>query len=396
MRARELYKAVSSSMDEDPEITPTWDRRGEILPPFPWKKSKRNPAIVSQVNRARLGFVQIDAGLNYYGLSATPRSARALSRAQGGRRPLRRRRARSAVRFPQLHAAARPGHRCRNADAHDGRQGERRHRASRRSSRRSPSSMSARSRSRWMPSTRRSRPRRPRSPRRTASSSSSRSFMGGMKDSVGKLGEMAFAGESEAEAASAQNLSTGDILKLGYKIGSATGVLGGATSALAGAAGVAGPFGAFLYAGVTSMQSTGGCDRQAGRRAQHLEKVALPAAKALVGPEEARRDHRAAFAGDREGRLAARQRPSRLLRHAAAEPRVPGDHVGVLQPADAALSRSRRPHGVDRGDAPWLRAGSRAGHHCLRLFPRAISGAFPARICCSFIWRNSRRPGFRD
>ena len=39
-------------------------------------------------------------------------------------------------------------------------------------------------------------------------------FAGGMKDSVGKLGEMAFAGEGAAEAASAEKLSSGDIMKL--------------------------------------------------------------------------------------------------------------------------------------------------------------------------------------
>src|SRR6185503_11949958 len=65
MRARELYKAVIFLHGEDPEITPHWVRRGEMLPVFPGKKSKRNPAIEGQVSRARLGFLQINAGLNY-------------------------------------------------------------------------------------------------------------------------------------------------------------------------------------------------------------------------------------------------------------------------------------------------------------------------------------------
>src|SRR5262250_3389585 len=69
MRARELYKAVLFLHGEDPEITPSWARREAMLPIFPYKKSKRNPAIVGQVNRARLGFLQINTGLNYYGLS---------------------------------------------------------------------------------------------------------------------------------------------------------------------------------------------------------------------------------------------------------------------------------------------------------------------------------------
>ena len=95
-----------------------------FLPIFPAKKSKRNPAIVGQVNRARLGFIQINAGLNYYGRLPGARAAGALSRAQGSCRSVRRRRARGADRLPQLHAAARPDHRQRDDRADDGRQGE--------------------------------------------------------------------------------------------------------------------------------------------------------------------------------------------------------------------------------------------------------------------------------
>lgn len=70
MRARELYKGVLFLHDQDPEITPTWPRgRFQPLPPLPWVKVKGNPAIKGQVGRARLGFMQINAGLNYYGAS---------------------------------------------------------------------------------------------------------------------------------------------------------------------------------------------------------------------------------------------------------------------------------------------------------------------------------------
>lgn len=281
MRARELYKAVLFLHGEDPEITPTWDRRGQILPPFPWKKSKRNPAIVSQVSRARLGFLQIDAGLNYYGLSAThvpPVRYRALKEAAdrfaAGARGAQSdflsymqqldqaiiaemqtrtmiTKASAAIGIAQEQqkiAEFHVGEVQKQVDAINGQIAAKKAEIA----------------------------------KADGFFEQFKSFMGGMKDSVGKLGELAFAGESEAQAASAQNLSTGDILKLGYKIGSATGVLGGATSALAGSAGVAGPFGAFLYAGVTSMQSLADAIGKRAGELKQLETVALPAAKALV------------------------------------------------------------------------------------------------------------------
>src|SRR5437773_10833543 len=103
-----------------------------------------------------------------------------------------------------------------------------------------------------------------------------------MKDSVSKLGEMAFAGEGEPEAASAGKLSTGDILKLGFKVGTASDVLGGSASALGGAAGVAGPFGAVLYAGVGSMASMAAAlAKRAGELGQR-KNVAVPGGEALV------------------------------------------------------------------------------------------------------------------
>lgn len=281
MRARELYKGVIFLHGEDPEITPTWDRRGIIFPPFPWKKSKRNPAIVSQVSRARLGFVQINAGLNYYGLSplhvppvryrvlkeAADRFAAGARGAQSDflsymqqldQAIIAEMQARTMVtkanaaigiaQEQQKIAEFHVGEVQKQVDAIN-------------------SQIAA---------------KKAEIAKADGFFEQFKTFMGGMKDSVGKLGGMAFAGESEGQAATAQNLSTGDILKLGYKIGSASGVLGGATSSLAGAAGVAGPFGAFLYAGVTSMQSMADAIGKRAGELKQLESVALPAAKALV------------------------------------------------------------------------------------------------------------------
>jgi hypothetical protein len=281
MRARELYKAVLFLHGEDPEITPTWDRRGPIMPPFPWKKSKRNPAIVSQVNRGRLGLVQFDAGLNYYGLSPAhvpPVRYRALKEA-ADRFAAGARGAQSDFLsyMQQLDQATVAEMQARTmiakANAAIGIAQEQQKIAEFHVGevQKQVDAINAQIAA-----------KKAEIAKADSFFEQFKSFMGGMKDSVGKLGELAFAGESEAEAATAQNLSTGDILKLGYKVGSATGVLNGATQALGGAAGVAGPFGAFLYAGVTSMQSMADAIAKRAGELKHLETVALPAAKALL------------------------------------------------------------------------------------------------------------------
>jgi hypothetical protein len=281
MRARELYKAVLFVHEDDPEITPTWERRGPLMPIFPWKKSKRNPAIVSQINRARLGFVQINAGLNYYGISPThvpPVRYRVLKEAAdrfaAGARGAQTdflnymqqldqltvsemtartmvAKASSAISIAQEQqkiAEFNVGEVQKQVDAINAQIAAKKAEIA----------------------------------KADGFFEQLKDFAGGMVDSVGKLGAMAFAGESEAEAATAQQLSTGDILKLGFKVGTATNVLGGATSALGAAAGVAGPFGAFLYAGVSSMTSLAEAIAKRAGQLAHLQNVALPAAKALV------------------------------------------------------------------------------------------------------------------
>jgi Tc toxin complex TcA C-terminal TcB-binding domain len=65
-RARELYKAVLFLHGEWPDILPTWPSQGFIIM---FINEKENPALMSQKSRARLGFLQIQAGLNFYGLT---------------------------------------------------------------------------------------------------------------------------------------------------------------------------------------------------------------------------------------------------------------------------------------------------------------------------------------
>ncbi len=66
-RARELYKGVLFLLGEDPDIFPTWGAWQLKILPFGVGKLVQNPQLTSQINRAHVGFRQINAGLNYYG-----------------------------------------------------------------------------------------------------------------------------------------------------------------------------------------------------------------------------------------------------------------------------------------------------------------------------------------
>jgi hypothetical protein len=281
MRARELYKAVLFLHHEDPEITPNWEAGNWNPSKFPWKQSSRNPAITSQVGRGRLGFVQINAGLNYYGLShnhVPPTRHRVLKEAadslvagakgaqtdflnymqqldlltvsemQARTMVTKANAAMNIAQEQQKIAEFHVGEAQKQVDAINGQIAAKKAEIA----------------------------------NKDEFFEQAKDFAGGMKDSVGKLGEMAFAGNGGSGAVSAQQLSTSDIVKLGFKIGTASNALGGATSALSGAAGVAGPFGAFLYAGVTSMSSMADAIAKRAGELAHLQNVALPAAKALV------------------------------------------------------------------------------------------------------------------
>jgi hypothetical protein len=281
MRARELYKAVIFLHGDDPEITPTWDRLGAFMPPFPWKKSKRNPAVVGQVSRARLGFMQINAGLNYYGVSPThvpPVRYRVLKEAAdrfaAGARGAQTDFLNYMQQLDQLTVAemqARTMVAKANAAISIAQEQQKIAEFNVGEVQKQVDAINAQIAA-----------KKAEIAKKDEFFEQVKDFAGGMKDSVMNLGELAFKGEGAPAAASATQLSTGDILSLGWKVGTASNVLGAGTQALGGAAGVAGPFGAFLYAGVSSMTSMADAiAKRAGELAQ-LEKVALPAAKALV------------------------------------------------------------------------------------------------------------------
>lgn len=66
-RARELYKGVLFLHGEKPDIMPEWSTNHIPWLPNKLKNLRENPALVLQKERARLGFIKIDAGLNYFG-----------------------------------------------------------------------------------------------------------------------------------------------------------------------------------------------------------------------------------------------------------------------------------------------------------------------------------------
>ena len=74
MRARELYKGVLFLHGDIPPISPDWGPAvlGDLSvgAHHALQQTRRNPAVTSQIHRARIGFFQIEQGLNYYGYSA--------------------------------------------------------------------------------------------------------------------------------------------------------------------------------------------------------------------------------------------------------------------------------------------------------------------------------------
>ena len=66
-RARELYKGVYFLHGTVPPINPSW-KTGPTSPGMFFAAST-NPALISQLTRAELGFTQIQSGLNYFGFA---------------------------------------------------------------------------------------------------------------------------------------------------------------------------------------------------------------------------------------------------------------------------------------------------------------------------------------
>ena len=284
MRARELYKAVLFLHGDDPMISPNWPRAScRCRWIFARLTFQRNPAVDGQCSRARLGFIQIDDRRNFYGVPASHvppvPSYRVLKEA--------------ADRFAAGARAAQIGTLgyMQQLDELTVSEMTARTMVAKASSaiviaqeQQQIAQVSVGEAQKQVE--RRQRPDRGQEAEIADKESffeQSEDFAAGMKDSVSKLADVAFSGREDAGAASAQKLSTaGDIVSLGMKVGTASSVTGGGASALAGAAGTAGIFGAFLYAGVSSISAMADAIAERAGKLSQLEKVALPAAKALV------------------------------------------------------------------------------------------------------------------
>jgi tetratricopeptide (TPR) repeat protein len=64
-RAREVYKAVLWLHGADSDVAPHWSTEPGFH--FRYRTQQENPAVTSQISRARLALWQIEAGLNFYG-----------------------------------------------------------------------------------------------------------------------------------------------------------------------------------------------------------------------------------------------------------------------------------------------------------------------------------------
>jgi hypothetical protein len=275
MRARELYKGVLYLHGEDPEISPEWEPRIDAI--LKLSAPKVNPAITSQVNRARVGFLQINAGLNFYGVGprhippvrfrvlqeAATRFAAGARSAQSDFLSYKQQldqltvsemtarttvaKAAAAVQIAQEQekiAEFNVGEAQKQVDAIQAQIAAKKAEIADHESIFEQYS----------------------------------DFFDGMKDSIGNLAKVAFAGEGDAGGA---GIGIGDLFNVASKLGAVSGT-GGAASPLGSAGGVAGPFAAFIYSGIASITSMNEAANKRAAELTTLETVALPAAQALV------------------------------------------------------------------------------------------------------------------
>jgi hypothetical protein len=280
MRARELYKGVIYLHGEDPEITPNWSHDVDFDPLELFFVRSVNPAVTGQVNRARVGFLQINAGLNFYGVGARhvppvryrvlqEASTRFAAGAKGAQTDflnymqqldeltVNEMTARTMV-TKATAALQIAKEQQKIAEYHVG------------EAQKQVEAVKAQIAA-----------KRAEIAKKDSIFEQYKDFAEGMKDSVGNLAKVAFAGEGDPGAAGATSLTTGDLFKFATKLG-AVNDAGGAASAFGSAGAVAGPFAAFIYSGVSSMISLADASAKRAAELKTLETVALPAAQALV------------------------------------------------------------------------------------------------------------------
>ena len=277
-RARELYKGVLWLHGEDPDLSPGWGAFGLKLLPFGMGKLVQNPRLTAQINRAHVGFDQINAGLNYYGfpkdyvppvryrvlreaalsfaasakstqtdyLSYMAKYEQAMLDEMTARSMVEKANYAIQIADEQVQVA-----KSSVGEAQKQVEGVKAQIAAKQKEIKDSESFF----------------------------SQLGDFFTGMKDSVKGLGESALGSMKEGnEGAAGDSVDWGAM----YKVISAKGGTGASAAGLAGSMAVAAGFGAFIYAGVTSMSSLEAAGNKRMAELKHLQDVALPAAEKMV------------------------------------------------------------------------------------------------------------------
>ena len=277
-RARELYKGVLWLHGEDPDLSPRWGAFGLKLLPFGMGKLVQNPQLTAQINRARVGFDQLNAGMNYYGFpkdyvppvryrvlreTALSFSAAAKSTQNDYLNYMAKYEQAMMDEMTARNMVEKAGYAISVADEQV-----------------QIAQFSVGEAKKQVEGVKAQIAAKQKEIKDSESFFSQLGdFFSGMKDSVKGLGESALGSMKEGnEGAAGDSVDWGAM----YKVISAKGGTGASAAGLAGSMAVAAGFGAFIYAGVTSMSSLEAAGNKRMAELKHLQDVALPSAEKMV------------------------------------------------------------------------------------------------------------------
>ncbi|NJM97251.1 MAG: hypothetical protein HC800_08795 [Phormidesmis sp. RL_2_1] len=274
-RARELYKGVLFLHGEDPGIAPSW---GDFNWVFPFGQWAQNPSLTAQINRAWIGFEQIKAGLNYYGFTpdyVPPIRYRVLQEAAGRFATSAKNAQTDYLNYMQKYEQAildeMSARSLIEKAAYAVQIAEEQVQLAQFSVGEAQKQVDA------------VKAQIVAKQKEIADAdgffSQLKDFIGGMKDAAEGLGKSALGslGSSEGEAAGGE-VNYAAI----YKVISSKGGTSAAAAGLTGSMAFMAGYGAFVYAGYTSMQSLAEAASKRSGELKHLQEVALPASEKLV------------------------------------------------------------------------------------------------------------------
>jgi len=277
-RAREIYKGVLFLHGQDPEIEPDWGvREWWEFKPFGVGKITQNPLLTTQINRAYIGFQQLNAGLNFYGFpkdyvppvryrvlrdAALSFSASAKSTQTDYLNYMAKYEQAILDEMTARSMLEKASYAIQIADEQV-----------------QITQFSAGEAQKQVEGVKAQIAAKQKEIKDSESFFSQLGdFFSGMKDSAKGLGESvlgSMSGEGEAVGGS---VDWGSM----YKVMSSKGSTSAATAGLTGGMAVAAGYGAFIYAGVTSMQSLEAAGNKRQGELKALQEVALPAAEKMV------------------------------------------------------------------------------------------------------------------